>query len=191
MRLIFPISTMSRTILFLLAGVCSTVALSAPDGNVTSSRQGDYKLGTGDNIRIHVFQEAELSIVVKVGDAGTISYPFLGEIRIAGLSIKQVEEKITRGLKGDYLINPRVSVSVAEYRQFFVNGEVKRPGAYPYVPGLTVRKAISISGGFEERADRRNIFVLHENNASEKPGRVVLDDKLQPGDILTVEQSFF
>lgn len=188
---IFPASVKWYAVLFLLTSILSTVALSASNGSEISQRQEDYKLGTGDRIRIHVFQEADLSVEVRVGDTGTISYPFLGEIQIAGLSIKQVEDKLTRGLKGDYLINPRVSVSVAEYRQFFVNGEVKRPGAYPYVPGLTVRKAISFSGGFAERADKSNIFVLHENSPGGKPGRVALDDELRPGDILTVEQSFF
>ena len=84
-----------------------------------------------------------------------------------------------------------VNVSISQYRQFFINGEVKSPGAYPYVPGLTVRKAISIAGGFHERADRDNLKVLHEDNLKGEPVKIDIDAKVRPGDILTIEQSFF
>ena len=152
---------------------------------------GDYQLGTGDNIRIHVFQEADLTVEARISDTGTISYPLLGEIRVAGLTISQLEKKIFSGLKDGYLVNPQVSISVAEYRQFFINGEVKQPGAYAYAPGLTVRKAVSFAGGFAERAAKDNIFILHEGSANSKPERARIDDKVLPGDIITVEQSFF
>jgi polysaccharide export outer membrane protein len=151
----------------------------------------DYTIGTGDNIRIHVFQEEDLSIETRIGDTGIISYPLLGEIRVKGLTVSELESRITRGLKGDYLVNPQVSVSISEYRQFFINGEVKSPGAYSYAPGLTVRKAISIAGGFSERADRDNLFILNENSANDKAQRVTIDQTVRPGDIITIEQSFF
>jgi len=163
---------------------------SAMGADKTSLRD-NYRLGTGDNIRIQVFQEEDLSLETRISDTGSISYPFLGIIRVSGLTIAQLEDRITEGLKGDYLINPRVSVSVADYREFFVNGEVKKPGAYPYVPGLTVRKAISIAGGFEERADKDNLLILHEDNIKGKPIKIGIDARVRPGDILTVEQSFF
>ena len=170
------------------------LALLNITANVLAANTGvsdNYQLGTGDNIRIHVFQEGDLSLETRISDAGTISYPLLGVIKASGLTIGQLEAKITKGLKGDYLINPRVNVSIAEYRQFFVNGEVKKPGAYPYVPGLTVRKAISIAGGFEERADKDNLMVLHEDNLKGEPIKIKIDAKVRPGDIITVEQSFF
>jgi len=151
----------------------------------------NYRLGTGDNIRIHVFQEEDLSLETRISDTGSISYPLLGIIRVSGLTIAQLEDRISKGLKGDYLINPRVNVSIADYREFFVNGEVKKPGAYPYVPGLTIRKAISIAGGFEERADKENLMILHEDNPKGEPQKIGIDAKIRPGDILTVEQSFF
>jgi polysaccharide export outer membrane protein len=151
----------------------------------------NYRLGTGDQISIQVFQEEDLSIETRISDTGNISYPLLGTIKASGLTISQLEQKITQGLKGDYLINPRVNVSISEYRQFYVNGEVKSPGAFSFVPGLTVRKAISIAGGFAERADKKNIFILHENSSQEESQRVTQDAKVKPGDIITVEQSFF
>jgi polysaccharide export outer membrane protein len=169
--------------------LCFTLVLFAV--SVTAQDISSYRLGTGDNITIQVFQEEDLSIETRISDTGNISYPLLGTIKASGLTISELEQKITQGLKGDYLINPRVNVSISEYRQFYVNGEVKSPGAFSYVPGLTVRKAISIAGGFAERADKKNIFILHENASQEESQRVTQDAKVKPGDIITVEQSFF
>jgi len=174
--------------------LCLTVCLLLLLDNALAAEAGtqdNYRLGTGDQVRIDVFKEQDLSLNVLISDNGNIVYPFLGNIHVIGLTTQQLETHITKGLKGDYLVNPRVSVSIVKYRQYFINGEVKSPGSYPYAPGLTVRKAISIAGGFAERADRDDLFVLHENDADGKPDKVKIDSRLQPGDIITVEESFF
>ena len=107
-----------------------------------------YRLGAGDLISINVYDEDDLSLEVRIGLSGQISYPLLGDVVVSGLTPKLLEEKLTSGLKGPYLIAPSVNVSIIEYRPFYVIGEVKKPGSYPFHPGLTVDKAISISGGF-------------------------------------------
>ena len=153
----------------------------------------DYRLGSGDSIKITVYEEAELSLEVRLSDAATISYPFLGELQVSGLTVGQLEAKITLGLKGDYLVSPSVSVSVVEYRQFYIHGEVEAPGGFPYVPGLTLRKAIALAGGFTERASRSKMYVIQDGivNTSERSRQIDLDERLSPGDIVTIEQSFF
>jgi len=154
----------------------------------------DYQLGSGDKIRITVFGEPDLSIEeIRLSDAGTVSYPFLGEIQVAGLSVSELERKIREGLKGDYLVDPEVTVSVLEYRPFFIHGEVEDPGGIPYVPGITLRKAVALAGGFTERASRSKIYVIRDGVpiADDKGQRIGLDEKVRPGDIITVEQSFF
>ena len=78
-----------------------------------------------------------------------------------------------------------------EYRQFYVNGEVTNAGGFAYQPGLTVRKAISLAGGFKERASKDKIFVIHDHSKTSEPVKVTLDTVVRPGDIITVEQSFF
>ena len=83
---------------------------------VSDANSADYKLGPGDKIEISVFGEKDLSISVLLGNSGKINYPFLGEISLVGLSVKQVENMIVRGLKGDYLINPNVSAYVSKYQ---------------------------------------------------------------------------
>jgi polysaccharide export outer membrane protein len=152
----------------------------------------DYHLGVGDTVSIAVFGEPDLSQQAKIGESGRISYPFIGDIRVIGLTVRQLETELVRQLKGNYLVNPQVSVAVSQYRPFFINGQVKSPGSYPFQPGMTVRKAVSIAGGLAERASERRILLIPESNKDSKQGRnVSLDDPIGPGDIITVEESFF
>ena len=151
-----------------------------------------YQLGSGDMITIRVLGEDDLKRErVRLSDAGTISFPILGEIRVKGMTVGALEEHVTKGLKGRYLVNPQVTVAIEEYRNFFVNGMVEKPGGYPFSPGLTVRKAISIAGGFRERAARDKIHVIRDDDPKQTPNRVDLNAAVLPGDILTIEESFF
>jgi len=151
----------------------------------------DYVLGTGDTVRIQVYDEEDLYLESRVSDRGTISYPFLGELKVIGLTPGNLEKIITSKLKGDYLINPKVSIDIIEYREFYVNGEVEDPGGFPFQPGVTVRKAISIAGGFKERASKDSVNVIHDDEPGAEPRTVKLDEYIRPGDIITVEESFF
>jgi polysaccharide export outer membrane protein len=150
-----------------------------------------YRLGTGDVINISVYGEEDLSRQkYRLPDSGVITFPF-GEVRALGLSLVELENKVADGLRGGYLVNPRVSVSMEEYRPFYINGQVDKPGAYPYKPGLTVRMAVSIAGGFKERASMSNIFIQRENDDQHAQTKIGLDGAVSPGDTITVEESFF
>ena len=151
-----------------------------------------YKLGSGDMISIRVLGEDDLKRErVRLSDAGTLSFPVLGEIKVKGMTVGALEEYITKGLRGRYLLNPQVTVAIDEYRSFFVNGMVERPGGYPFSPGLTVRKAITLAGGFKERAAREKISVIRDDDPKQTPRKVDLNAPVLPGDILTIEESFF
>lgn len=155
------------------------------------SLASDYKLGPGDRLMVTVFNEKDLSVDARLSDAGTLSFPLLGEIRAQGMTIGMLQDYLVEQLGAGYLVNPKVYVSILEYRQFFVNGEVNKPGGLPYMPGLTVRKAIALAGGFTARASYTKIFIIHEDDPFGRPRAVSLDTFLRPGDILTIEQSFF
>lgn len=160
--------------------------------NVQASGIGlsNYRLGSGDKISIHVFDEKELSLEkIRLSDAGTISFPMLGEIKILGLTVSQLERLITTELKNGYLVDPQVTVTIDEYRQFFVNGMVQKPGGFPFQPGLTVRQAISLAGGFQDRANRDKIMVIHDSDKT--PHNEAQGAMVKPGDTITVEESFF
>ncbi|MEH6447375.1 MAG: polysaccharide biosynthesis/export family protein [Oleispira sp.] len=180
---------MHRICYLLLLSVLSFTA-SANEAGLTG-----YRLGAGDLISINVYDEPDLSLEVRIGLSGQISYPLLGDVVVSGLTPKLLEEKLTGGLKGPYLVAPSVNVSILEYRPFYVIGEVKKPGSYPFHPGLTVDRAISISGGFTERASKSSIYVIHDSDdksaAREEKQSVELYDVIQPGDVVTIEQSFF
>lgn len=151
-----------------------------------------YRMGVGDVISIRVFGEPDLSISnIRLSEAGSVFLPTIGETKVGGLTLTEVERAVADRLRGRILVNPRVSVSVEQYRPFFINGMVKSPGAYPYQPGLTVRKASSLAGGLHERASLRKIFVIRADDSSQKQERIGIDSVVFPGDIVTIEESFF
>jgi polysaccharide export outer membrane protein len=177
---------MYRFLLFVLLVLSGGLSAHA------QSQLSSYKLGAGDLITIRVLGEDDLRREkVRLSDAGTISFPILGEIRVKGMTVGALEETITRGLKGRYLLDPQVTVMLEEYRNFFVNGHVEKPGGYPFMPGLTVRKAISIAGGFKERAARDKLNIIRDDDPTQTSKRVDLNAPVYPGDILTIEESFF
>ncbi len=127
----------------------------------------------------------------KIGQNGRISYPFLGELAVAGKTLGALQNSLVEGLKPDYLLDPRISVSIVKYRPFFVNGEVRNPGGLPFQPGLTLRKAISLAGGFTERANTKEMMVIADNDPDHTERTVGLDYQVRPGDIITVKDTFF
>jgi polysaccharide export outer membrane protein len=151
-----------------------------------------YKLGSGDLISIRVLGEEDLRREkVRLSDAGTLSFPVLGEIKVRGMTAGALEEYITKSLKGRYLLNPQVTVTIDEYRSFYVNGMVEKPGGYAFSPGMNVRKAITLAGGFKERASRDKINIIRDDDPKQTPRRVDMNAPVLPGDILTIEESFF
>ena len=151
-----------------------------------------YKLAAGDVLRIIVFGEPELSMKkIRLSDAGTFSYPFLGEISAKGLTPGQVEKIIVDGLKQGYLIDPKVSLSQIEYRSFYINGEVKKPGSYPFVPGLTLEKAIALGGGLTERASIKRVTIVRGDGSPPLTDTVTRSTAIAPGDTISIAQGFF
>ena len=154
-----------------------------------AEQDDNYKVSTDDEISITVFNEPDLDIKnTKIGTNGSISMPLIGQIDIQGLSVTEIEKKVTTLFLDGYLKKPQVSVSITAYRPFYINGEVKKPGSYPYRKGLTIQKAITLAGGFTQRASRGNILLKSEKN---KITNVLLTSTVKPGDIITINESFF
>jgi polysaccharide export outer membrane protein len=170
--------------------VCSAHQLRAEQSSAVAS-VSTYRLGVGDKIKIQIYGEPDLNLETKLTDAGTIVHPILGEIKAAGYTIGELSEKIMKDLKGRYLADPKVSVNIMEYRDYYISGEVQKPGAYHYEPGMTVYKAVSVAGGFTQRASRTSITLIDDKDPSRTPKEVKLNAPINPGDILTVEESFF
>jgi protein involved in polysaccharide export with SLBB domain len=94
-------------------------------------------------------------------------------------------------LKGPYLVDPKVSVTILEYRRFYVRGAVEKPGGFPFEPGMTLQKAVSLAEGFTDRASRSKFYIASDNDETDEPRLATLNTVIQPGDIITIEESFF
>ena len=183
---------MYKKFFFLIALMFSAVFLWSPAKADDSAIIAQYQLSSGDVIRISVFGEGDLSFdSIRLNESGAFSYPFLGEVVARGLTAQQLESRIRDGLRGEYLIDPKVSVSVLEYRQFFISGEVRSAGGYAYQPGLTVRRAIALAGGLTDRASQRRMTIIRESDSSKRPQPVTMDSPVMPGDSIHIDQGFF
>lgn len=179
---------------FLAAFATLCLALAGSHTTLAQAQDSSYVLGANDVISVSVYGEEDLSLEeVRITDSGVITYPLLGEIEAAGSTIRGLETLLREALvDGEILIDPKVTVQMVTYRPFYIDGEVEKPGSYPFEPGLTLRKAVSIAGGFTERASRSNI-TIHSSEEEDAPERKTdsLDSAIRPGDVITVAQRFF
>lgn len=192
-KLIYPWQMTGRLVRAWLIAILAVLLPSMLQAQEEEERRG-YILGPNDVISISVYGEEDLSFQeLRISDSGIITYPLLGEVRAAGRTIIGLEAQLRRQLiEEEYLIDPRITISMVAYRPFYIDGEVGKPGSYPYEPGLTLRKAVSIAGGFTERASRSNI-TIHSSENEDAPERRTssLDTPIRPGDVITVDQRFF
>lgn len=152
----------------------------------------NYKLGPGDHVRITVFGQKDLTGEYAVDGSGMLAFPLIGQVKAGGLTADELEQAITKKLNPDYLKNPSVSVQVLTYRPFYIVGEVKKPGGYPYVSGMTAINAVALAGGFTYRA-REGSFYLDRVGKDGKKTRLdaTPDTPVEPGDVITVRERYF
>lgn len=166
-------------------------AVGAPPPPAAPAGQIEYTLGAGDRVAVTVFRHEDLSGEFEVDGAGRVTLPLIGEVAVLGLTARQVEAAVTEKLRPDYLKNPRVSVSVLTYRPFYIIGEVKAPGGYPYVNGLTVVQAVALAGGFTYRAKEDEVLIQRSNDPAGVKRKARRTDPVLPGDIVEVPERFF
>ena len=150
-----------------------------------------YQLGAGDRIRVVVFGQADLSGEFQLDGNGRISLPLLKEIKAAGLTVSELESTITSKLAPDYLINPKVSIEVLNYRPFFIIGEVRNPGQYPYVSGMTVLTAVALAGGYTYRAKNNKALITHAQHLIKNKYEANRDTEIFPGDIIEIPEKYW
>lgn len=179
--------------MYLLLLLAPQIALAAPLSSTSPqvNAKRAYVLGVGDTIEINVLGQPGLSFKTQLTGDGTIDYPFLGRIQVAGNSVRAVQRIITRGLKNGYLVDPQVRVSVIAFRPIYVRGAVNRPGAYPYSFGMTVGNAIAAAGGLNIRASKDEIYILAEDAPPERRQQARMGAEVSPGETIIVEESFF
>lgn len=164
---------------------------SAQKQQTSTSGSQEYRLGSGDLLKITVFNQKDLSGDYTINGSGQISLPLIGDINAKDLTAKQVEKGITDKLMPDYLLNPRVSVQVLNYRPFYILGEVKQPKSYPYVDGMTYLNAVAIAGGYTYRAKEDHVVVIRMNDPQKREYTLKMDEPVLPGDVIHVKERFF
>lgn len=241
----------------------------------------DYIIGEGDVLKITVYDHPDLTTVERVTGEGTISFPLIGQVEVAGLTTFEISEKISTFLTNGYIVNPQVTVFIQEFKSkkasimgqvnrpglyelpgtttflellskaggltkdagdkaiikrktvspdknensividlkklietgdisldipiadgdsiyiqkagfFFVTGEVKKPDAYRYEDGTTIIKAITLAGGFTDKASTGRVKIIRKIHGKERIlGKVKMDEPVLPDDVIVVPESFF
>jgi protein involved in polysaccharide export with SLBB domain len=164
---------------------------SASAPAATTTAVDAYRLGAGDKLSVNVFGESELSGEFLVGDDGRVDLPLIGAVQAQGQSVTQFQNAVVSRYASGYLKDPKVSVSVLNYRPFFIQGEVGKGGEYPYKAGLTVREAVAIAGGFTYRANTDKVFIRRAGADREVEVSLSQRVPINPGDIVRIPERFF
>jgi polysaccharide biosynthesis/export protein len=173
------------------------VALSISSVSDPSSKS--YKVGPRDVLEVTVFKVPDLSKVVQVSEAGTISYPLVGEVRAGGRTAREIEQDLTKSLGAKYLQNPQINVFIKEYnsQRVTVEGAVKKPGVIPIQGGMTLLQAVAMAGGFDDKAEE-TVLLLRQVDGKRSMGRYDVgqirafkaeDPQLEAGDVLVAPSS--
>ena len=180
------------TVVIALSGCAMLGNSPKPAASAKLEPVGEYRLGVGDVISIRIYGgEEEFRLDrVRLNDPGMLTFPF-GEFAVLGKTTRELESAMVQKMKGSFLLNPKVWINIEEYRSFYVQGQVGRPGSFPYQPGLNVNKAVTVAGGFRDRASKSKMFIVHERDKTNTRILVDLNSPIGPGDTLIIEESFF
>jgi protein involved in polysaccharide export with SLBB domain len=173
-----------------LEGYASPLADANPSQQSLSSGQ-EYRLGSGDRLRIIVFGEDNLSGEFVVDAIGAVDMPLVGKVQAQGSTVGEFQGRVVAQLQKGYLNDPKVSVEVLNYRPFFITGEVKSGGEFPYKAGLTVQDAVGVAGGYTYRANTGAAYIRRAGQDKEQ--KVELDQRvpISPGDSIRIPERIF
>lgn len=152
---------------------------------------GAYKLDTGDRLRVFVYGQPNLSRLYTVDHDGKIVVPLIGAVKARGLTVYGVAGVIRSRLGAQYVRDPQVTVDVNQNRPFFILGEVRNAGQYPYVSGMTVMTAAAIAGGYSERANEKRARITRRIGETNEIMEVTGDAIVEPGDTVYVHERMF
>jgi polysaccharide export outer membrane protein len=173
-----------------IAGLSSNAFAQTPSV-APAAGAGSYLLGPNDRIRLKVYGEADITGEYEVDSNGQVSIPLAGHIRAAGLTTKQLERSITTALAKGIVRDPRVNVEIALYRPYYILGEVKKGGEYPYRLGLTVMDAVASAGGFTYRANENKVYLRRSGAGAEEVYALDAPILVFPGDNIRVPERYF
>lgn len=172
-----------RGLTYALAMIAFLAAATVP----AMAAEDLYALGADDVLEIVVYGEKDLSGSYRIGPDGAIAMPLIGEVNVGGMTARTAEENIEAKLADGYLVEPSVTMQVKSSRPFYIMGEVKNPGSYAYASNMTVLNAVALAGGFTYRAAEGSVEVTR--GGAER--QILPEEKIAPGDVITVNERFF
>lgn len=176
---------------FILSG-CGSASHVVGESTAALPQLAAYRLAPGDKLKVTVFNETDLTGEYQVSDRGSIAFPLIGEVRAAGLSAEQFRQSLGQSLQNGFVRNPRVTIEVVNYRPINVFGEVRNSGQYAYRPGISVKDAIAMAGGFTYRANPNVVYLTRASGAEPITVDLRRDEaSVLPGDNLRVPERYF
>ncbi len=165
-------------------------AAARPVGGAVEARA--YTIAPGDQVRITLANDKDLTGTYTVNDAGIVTLPLLGAIQLAGYEPLQAGEAVAASLlSGGLFRNPRVTVEVLTLRPFYILGEVNKPGQYPYTPGMSLFGAVATAGGYTYRANAGRVYIRKANAQVEQEFDLNADIAVMPGDVIRIPERYF
>ena len=163
--------------MFYLVICLAWVALQQPAARPSA----EYVVGAQDKLAVSVFGEADLTRTVTVDGDGTFDFPLIGRVKAAGLSVRAIEQELTRKLKDGLYVNPQVSIEIAEYRSqvVYVTGSVRTPGAVSLTGNLSVMEALARAGS--PTPDAGSYILINRRRAAEGAEQRISMTDLQSG----------
>jgi protein involved in polysaccharide export with SLBB domain len=182
-----------------MLAACASAAMAAAPAETTaagpttgrSAGLDDYRLDSGDALKITVYNEPTLSGPFMVDGQGDISMPLIGEVTAKNLTVRELQRAIEAKLRDGFVREPQVSAEVVNYRPYYILGEINQPGEFPYISGLTVMNAIASAGDFTYRADKRRIFIKRVGNPNEEEIELTPSTPVRPGDTIRIRERLF
>jgi len=203
----------SSPLLLGLAGtLCAAPILWSAESNqpgvarpVSAAEPKAYVLAANDVVEVTVYQEADMSTKATITKEGTITLPLVGPVPVVGKTAEQASTAIRDLLARDYLVNPKVQVTVIEYtgRRFTILGEVRSPGTYKMsgAESINLLDAIATAGGYTRIGSPSRIRVTRTVNGEQKVFKLdaaamardnkALPFEILPGDTVTVLETIF
>lgn len=183
--------------------MCGLAWVSQVQAQPRPATANEYRLGPGDVVRVTVYQNPDLAVETRISEAGTVSYPLLGSVRLGGNTVGQAEKLIADGLRsGNFVKQPQVNILVLQVRgnQVSVLGQVNRPGRYPIeVADMRLADMLAVAGGISPTgADSLTLVGSRDGKPMRKiidlPGIFRSDGResdvvVQDGDVIYVERA--
>ena len=187
-----------------VAAPAPVAAVVRESGGALSSGESDYVLVVGDVVQLNIFREPDLTTQATIARDGTVQLPLIREVQMAGLSIRDAREMLRQLYDKKFLVDPQVFLNVVKYaeRKFTIMGQVARPGSYELQGGerMDLLEAIGLAGGFTRIANRGRVIIQRREGdgvtAIKANAKRMADGKetpieVQPGDVITVSESWF